>query len=236
MNILIIGAGKIGSPIGSAISQAGHKATFCLREGKIPSNDSSLNYCYPKDIQQHSLHAIVLACEPHFYLNDNSFQQLVTQLNLLTTSIPILSVAGGINSKNLAQLFPQRPVTRFFCSSAIVIQDSIRFYSEAGNPEAISMLKQILPSNSWQGVPDSKFNHYGSLLVNSALLCALIHNMEQEVGSLSDDERLFLFSTLGEAGKMIKVNGNSAKAAYQSAATPGGWTEGLCKKMLEQQP
>lgn len=215
MEIAVIGAGRIGNSVADAADQAGHDVRR-LRSDTDPGVLRSLD-----------LNLAVLAAaaeDPGKYENFDEFHRSLSWLGeVVGENVPVASVTS-LSPDQVRAVAGPRPSVRFMCSSAVTHPKSLRFFDEAGDGRAIDALKQALPG-PWREVDREEFERYTRLLIVSALHCALLQEVEDQMG-LGDKERSFLLKTLDEARKMIRVR-NDPSRALESAKTPGGLTEAL---------
>lgn len=223
MTTLIIGAGRVGKPIGEAIRDAGHQ-TVSIR------SDSTISSLRPWN--RFDLLILAAAWEnPEKYEGFDDFNRSIRWIRELPQEIPLAGVTN-LSRKRLNRVAPDRPAVRFMCTSAIgARQESLRFYDETGAPEAINALQTALPSPSWSALGPDDFDDCVRLFPMAALFCAVLSEVET-AADLSDTQRGFLSETVIEAYRMIRAKGSSPRKALESAATPGGMTEQLAQSSL----
>jgi hypothetical protein len=236
MNVLIIGAGRIGIPLGIAARNAGHDVCYLMRKGSR-NIDRVKEHNMPCVIDvdtgnSSSFDAVILAA--NFTNNDpalldNQLEMIHEQVVALNKSHtrrpPILSVMSHVPLSNLKASFEGFPTARFFCSSAVVEMDSIKFFETGTDEEAYNALTQILPSKRWDEVDKETFLLHGKILCQSALLCSVIAQAQELVPKPdTHDSQELLLRTIKEAELMIRANGGSAGRALFSATTPNGTT------------
>lgn len=216
MEIAVIGAGRVGSAIVDAGEQAGH-SVCSLRSGTDP-----------EFLRAVELDLVVLAAaaeDRSKYENFEEFRRSLSWLgDVADEHVPVASVTS-LSPDQVQAVAGPRPTVRFMCSSAVTRSESLRFFDGDGDVRAIGALKQALPG-SWRQVGREDFERHTRLLIASALHCALIQRIEEQV-ELSPEEESFLIETLDEARNMVQAKGDSPAEALRSAQTPGGLTEAL---------
>jgi len=242
MNVIIVGAGRIGLPLGLAAREAGHQVHFLVRENshniqRLEQHDFPLTSGLITSAN--NIDAIILAAninEANGIPLQNSLEELkasISELKNIDTNTAVLSVMGSVPLKTLKANFTNLPIIRFFCSSAVVNPSSIRFYEVDSDSEAVEKLLSILPSPNWTSVDTKTFTRYGKILCFSALHCSILAQAKNLIGSsISDDEEKLLLRTLKEAELMVESNNKSPLKALQSAITPNGTTLTLHNQYL----
>lgn len=212
MNILVVGQGRIGLPIAKAARGQGHN-TAAVASTTAPSEER---------LRATDLIVLAAAVEDDRYPDFTSFQASIDWFQSAQPELPIASVTP-LTPDQIQQLTGPRPSVRFMCSSAVTDPQSLRFFDQSGESRAVDQLQAALPG-AWKAVGREDFDRYTRLLVASALHCALLSEIEDQIEG-GDRETSFLQDTLVEAKRMIEANGDSAEKALASARTPGGLTD-----------
>ncbi|TVR17051.1 MAG: hypothetical protein EA401_00740 [Planctomycetota bacterium] len=151
----------------------------------------------------------------------------------LPPEIPLLSAAKAASLSELQSLFGKRPMARFLCSVAVGDRESLRFYDDSSSPEAVKVLRSIIPGSRWMTVPQERFWRYGQLLACSAAHCATLHFLSESL-ECDDGERIFLHETLHEARRLLDLTEKSELGVLEESMTPNGNTERLCRTLFRQ--
>lgn len=218
--IVVFGGGRIGLSIARALARSNAEVAVVVRR-PTPRPDLPPNVRWieaPADLDWQVVTLAIVA----FPLPKDPGSTL---LRKLPAGIPVASVSASFSIAEHRQVLPGRAVTRFMCTPAIQTGDSLVFYDEGSDGEAVRALHRALPTLPWRAVPSNRFERFTLCIVAAPLVCRALHEFAEVLG-VGDlrEEKVFLAETLVEAKRMLEIEGYDPLAAFDRAATPGGLT------------
>lgn len=228
MNLVVVGRGRIGTPIALAARAAGHRVQTLNR-----------STC-PDEVQDwDSVGLVILAAAPEnrlVYSTDREFLRRLAWLRDLPDGVAVASVAAPLVTEDLRAMAGDRRVVRFMCSPAVPDPASLRFACADGDPVALERLQSALPGPAWATFPPNVFDRRTALFVSSAVLCSALARYHRELDVRPGPEADFLNDTLLEAHRMVNAADGDPQDAFDAACTPGGMTEQFTRQLLGPAP
>ena len=232
LKFAIIGAGNMGSAIAEGFLKTGS-----IEAGNIYITDQRsepLAYFKSKGLQTGSDNGkavswadiVILAVKP--YIVKPLLDEIKTSLN--PSRQMIISIAAGIPIKNIEELTGKMPIFRAIPNTAIAIQESMTFVTEANSTKEQQTL--VLNIFNQLGVslfiPEDQMNAATAVgSCGTAFVMRYIRASVEggvQIGFKPEVAQQIVAQTMLGAAKMLLQSGNHPEAEIDKVTTPNGMT------------
>ena len=232
LKFAIIGAGNMGSAIAEGFLKTG-----AIPAGNIHITDQrpeALDYFKSKGLQTgsdngkavSSADIVIIAVKP--YIVKPLLEEIKTYLN--KSNQVLISIAAGITIKSIEEVTGKIPVFRAIPNTAIAIQESMTFITEANSTkEQQETVKNIFNQlGITMFIPEDQMNAATAIgSCGTAFVMRFIRASVEggvQIGFKPDVAQQMVAQTMLGAAKMLLQSGNHPEAEIDKVTTPNGMT------------